>query len=95
MRDHPGGVTVLAVNAGSTPRELDLTLAGEQYALTARDLDSATIDLNGHELRAGADGALPGITGAKAPAGRLALPPASITFIAFPDAGNKASSLAK
>jgi len=91
MRDHSGGVTVLAINAGATARELKVPLAGERYTLTARDLDSTTVELNGHELRAGADGTLPRIAAIKVRAGRIMLPPASITFAAFPKAGNKAS----
>jgi heparanase len=90
MRDHKGGVTVLAINAGATIREIEAPLAGEQYTLTAKDLDSTTVELNGHELRASADGTLPRIVGVKVRAGRIALPPMSITFVAFPEAGNQA-----
>ena len=91
LRDHPGGVAVLAINAGSTARELLVPQAGERYTLTARDLDSRSVELNGHELRATGDGTLPRITGIQVRAGRISLPPASITFIAFPRADNKAS----
>jgi hypothetical protein len=90
MPDRRGGVTVLAINAGATPRELQVPVAGERYTLTAKELDSRTVELNGGELRAGADGSLPRIDGVAFRAGRLQLPATSITFAAFPDAGNKA-----
>lgn len=91
MRDHPGGVTVLAINAGATARDLYVPMAGERYTLTAKDLDSTTVELNGRELHVATDGTLPRIKGAKAGSGRITLPPASITFVAYPKAGNKAS----
>jgi hypothetical protein len=90
LRDRPGGVTVLAINTGSAARELQAPIPAERYTLTARDLDSRTVQLNGHELQATADGKLSGIAGVPARAGRLPLPPASINFLTFPDAANKA-----
>ena len=90
MRDRPGGVTVLAINAASTSQDVEAPLPGERYTLTAKELESAAVELNGRELRAASDGALPPLEGVSVRAGRLRLAPASITFVAFPNAGNKA-----
>jgi hypothetical protein len=90
MRDQPGGVTVLAIHAGTAAKEIEAPLAGERYTLTAKDMQSTTVELNGRELQAGADGTLPQISGVAVKAGRVSLPPTSITFLAFAHAGNPA-----
>jgi heparanase len=90
MRDHTGGVTVLAINAGQTPRDLEIAMSGERYTLTATELQGRTVQLNGHDLQAAEDGAVPSIAGTSFSAGRLALPPTSSTFLAFRRAGNQA-----
>ena len=89
MRDRPGGVAMLAINAGSTLQELEVSIPGERYTLTAEELESTAVQLNGHDLEAGGDGALPPLTGMQIRAGRLRLAPASITFVAFPEADNR------
>ncbi|HTX36642.1 MAG TPA: hypothetical protein VME43_16555 [Bryobacteraceae bacterium] len=88
--DRPGGVTVLAINAGTTSRDLEVPLRAERYTLSAAQPDTSAVQLNGHTLEAGSDGGLPPLTGIPIRAGRLSLPPASITFLAFPEAGNPA-----
>jgi hypothetical protein len=90
LPDRRGGVSVLAINAGSSPREIEAPAGGERYTLTAKALESRTVELNGRELQAGADGTLPSIAGAAFRAGKLALQPTSITFLAFPQAANAA-----
>jgi len=90
MRDRNGGVAVLAINAGSAPRELTVPLAGERYTLTAGELESRAVQLNRLELHDGADGALPRIQGTPVRAGRVSLPATSITFVTLPGAGNEA-----
>lgn len=90
MPNRPGGVTVLAINAGKTPQDLDIPVAGERYTLTAKELERTAAQLNGRELRAHDDGALPPLNGVPIRAGGMTLAPASITFVAFPKAGNRA-----
>jgi hypothetical protein len=90
MRDRPGGVTVPAINAGVTSHDLDAPLSGKRYTLTARELESKAVQLNGRELQAGSDGVLPPVEGLSVRAGHLRLAPKTITFVTFPDAGNKA-----
>ena len=89
MRDHPGGVTVLAVNAGSAPRDLNTGMTGERYTLTAPELQGTAVELNGHKLEANSDGTLPALGAVPVPAGPLHLAGTSITFVAFPRAGNQ------
>jgi len=91
LRGKPGGVALLAVNADrSTSFELSLPTSAERYTLSAGDLMGNRIALNGQELKLGADDSLPAITGKPVGAGNVDLAPASITFLAFPTAGNVA-----
>jgi hypothetical protein len=89
LRNHPGGVTVLAINTSRTePATVSLPLASERFTLTAPKLEDTHVQLNGHELALGTGGALPNLKGDHAPAGRVELAPVSITFLAIADAHN-------
>jgi heparanase len=89
LRDHPGGVAVLAVNTDrEAPHALNVAAKSERYTLSAKDLLSATVALNGTELKLGAGDALPSLTGQPVGAGDVQLEPASITFLAIPNARN-------
>jgi hypothetical protein len=90
LRDHPGGVAVLAINASRTDSRT-LTLPGKysQYTLTSSDLLTPTVMLNGVELKLTDDGNLPALNGA-AHKGAATLSPASITFFALDGAKNNA-----
>ncbi|MCC7154299.1 MAG: hypothetical protein IT161_06975 [Bryobacterales bacterium] len=91
LRDHPGGVALLAVNIDKhAPLEIAIPAPSERYTLTAPELTSGTVLLNGSALRTSAAGDLPAVRGKAAPAGTIELPPASITFLAVPSAGNAA-----
>jgi heparanase len=89
LRHQPGGVALLAINADRTASQ-ELTVPGksERYILTAKDLMDNKVELNGRELDVSADGDLPQLKGKAQPAGRVLLAPASITFLAIPNAGN-------
>lgn len=91
MRDTPGGVTVVALNT-SKDRAQTITLptTAESYRVTSPDLFSSTTLLNGQELKAGANGALPSMQGAAVKQGAGTLPPLSITFFTMPAAKNAA-----
>lgn len=90
LRDAPGGVAILAINTDrERGRTLGLPVSAERYSLTADAPESRSVRLNGKPL-ALVDGALPAIGGAAAPAGYLLLEPASISFLAVPEAGNGA-----
>ena len=86
---HPGGVTLLAINADTASgQSLSIPYSAKRYTLTARSLSDKQVLLNGIELRLGDDDSLPELKSAETKAGSISLPPASITFLAFPRAGN-------
>jgi hypothetical protein len=91
LRDRPGGVALVAINLDrSTPGALDLPTAAQRYTLSADQLQSGGVKLNGRPLALGADDQLPALVPARAGRGPVILAPASITFLALPDAGNPA-----
>jgi hypothetical protein len=82
-------VAVLAINADrEAAHDLAAPLPSSRYTLSAKDLLGESVELNGSQLKLGAQDVLPKMTGKPAPAGPLALAPASITFLAFPNADN-------
>jgi hypothetical protein len=89
LRDKPGGVTVLVINANSiSPQSIDVPLAAERYTITAGTLLSKQVQLNGNELNLGTDDALPQLAGKPTESGNLIFAPVSITFLAIPNASN-------
>jgi hypothetical protein len=89
LRGTPGGVALLVINNDKgASRTLSIPLAGERYTLSASDLQSKTVQLNGNELKLGADDVLPTLTGVPTTAGDLTFEPLSITFLAIPGAKN-------
>jgi len=90
LRKQPGGVALLAINAGNASHSLDLPLPSSRYTLTSDDLLSTRVSLNGNALNLVEDGSLPPIEGVAAEPGRQDFPPISITFLAIPEANNSA-----
>lgn len=89
LRKQAGGVAVLAINADKdSSQTLRIPAEAERYTLTAEHLLDATVELNGKRLEPGADDALPVLSGLPVHSGTITLAPASITFLAFPKAGN-------
>jgi heparanase len=89
LRNHPGGVVLLAINADrATSQALQVPAKSQRYSLTAKDLLSTEVDLNGSELNVGPTGDLPQFTGKPQAAGTVTFAPASITFLAITNAGN-------
>lgn len=85
-----GGVTVLALNTDEkSAHTISLPKAAERYTLTAPELTSTRVLLNGVELRPASDGAVPRLHGEPIAAGKIQLAPASITFLSMRSAGNK------
>ncbi len=90
LRGHPSGVTLMAINTNrTTPEFIALPLPADRYTLTAQTLEDSQVQLNGHELALGASDELPRLQGNRTPSGALELAPASITFLAVADAGNR------
>lgn len=85
-----GGVTVVALNTDTSHEgAVTIPLAGGRLTLTALELTSTAVLLNGTELQAGSDGSLPALKEMPAQAGTQHLAPGSITFLTFPSAHNK------
>jgi hypothetical protein len=89
MKGTKGGVALLALNTDTkSARTLSIPVSAERYTLTATDLGSENVLLNGSALQAEKDGSLPLIKGKRVEAGALELAPQSITFLAMPSARN-------
>jgi hypothetical protein len=89
LRDRPGGVALLVINLDrAASQSLELAGPAERYTLSANDLLDTTVQLNGRELRLGADDAMPELAGERTRSGHLTFAPATITFLNFPKAGN-------
>lgn len=101
MKDHPGGVTLLALNLSRADRQtLKLPADARRYTLTASPLMDQSIQsdvlmshsvlLNGKELTLSANGDVPVPASIAAPKGEITFPAASITFLTFAEANNPA-----
>jgi hypothetical protein len=89
LRDHPGGVTLLAINLSRTETKIiDLPMAADIYVLTAPELGKGEVQMNGQELQLRSDDELPDLRGKRVSAGRIDLKPASISFLVVSDARN-------
>jgi hypothetical protein len=89
LRGHAGGVALLVVNAdrehafdGAVPME------SIRSTLTASDLESSSVELNGKTLELDKNDDLPEMNGEPARAGQMSFAPESITFLAIAKAGN-------
>ena len=89
LRGKPGGVTIMALNLEPTAASIAASGQAEIYALTALDLTSKTVLLNGRPLALGSDDSLPAITPVKQNARRVTLAGHSVNFITLPNAGNR------
>jgi heparanase len=89
LRDHPGGVALLVINADEH-RDLDITLPSdaERYTLTAKQLQDTAVQLNGTTLELNGAGDLPQLSGEPIRAGRVRFAPASISFVTAANASN-------
>jgi hypothetical protein len=91
LRNHPGGVALLAINADrNAAHEITLPQASERYVLSSDNLTSSQVSLNGVDLTLTSTRNLPQITGTPTPAGTLTLAPTTITFFGVDKANNSA-----
>jgi len=89
LKDKPGGVAVLVINANSSAAQsLNIPATSERYSLSATNLTSTQVKLNGHPLALGPDDSLPALISVPTNAGDLTFAPSSITFLAIPQAKN-------
>ncbi|QFI77225.1 hypothetical protein F8237_17675 [Bradyrhizobium betae] len=91
LRDKPGGVALLAINnSRSASTAIDLDAASLRYTLTADPVQSETVKLNDAVLELGPNDALPELKAQATAAGSVTFAPATITFLAMPEAANTA-----
>lgn len=89
LRQHPGGVALLAINLDrAASYAISLPTRSERYTLTATHLQDRTVELNGKALKVDANGDVPKLSGMPVKAGRITFAPTSITFLAVPGAKN-------
>lgn len=89
-RDAPG-VALLVINTDrDAPHALTLADASERYTLDAANLQDGSVRLNGGPLALAADDKLPRLSSAPTAAGRVTFAPATISFLAIPEANNPA-----
>jgi len=89
LNDTPGGVVLLAINTDrGAARTITVSANSERYTLTAPELEGTHVDLNGKELQLGAGDSIPQLKGIGVPAGEIALPAATITFLVIRNAHN-------
>ncbi|MCB0688532.1 MAG: hypothetical protein KDC53_18460, partial [Saprospiraceae bacterium] len=77
------GKTVLILNTLNESTMISLPASAKQYLLTADELLTKKINLNGEELQLRVNDALPDIKGTTVKKGDLSLPPYSIVFLTF------------
>jgi hypothetical protein len=91
MKNQPGGVTLLVINLSRTDTQtLSVPEKSQRYTLTAAELTSHTVQLNGKDLTLSANGDVPTPAGIATPKSKLTLPVASITFLTLAGANNPA-----
>jgi hypothetical protein len=88
LRGAPGGVALLAINLTDARSSVTVDSAADLYALTAPELQSRTVLLNGQPLALGPDDALPDIRPVAQRGRRITLEPTSLNFIALSQVDN-------
>jgi hypothetical protein len=84
-------VALLVINTDrDAPHAVMLPAPSVRYALDAADLLDEHVRLNGHPLALAPGDELPAIEGVPAAGDTVTFAPATITFLAIPEAGNHA-----
>lgn len=86
--DTDGGVTLLAINLKDSPAQIAVEGPIELYAMTAPELLSKTVLLNGQPLEMGEDDSVPDIVPVSMDVDTVDLAPTSVNFIVVPGANN-------
>ncbi len=93
QRHNVDGVTLLAINLKDSEDALTVLGPADVYVLTAPELQSRTVNLNGDPLRLTATEALPAILPNRVLNNTIALQPTSVTFIVLPKSNNGACQI--
>ena len=89
LQKYSGGVTFLVINTDRQQvHEITLPADAERYTLSAKQLQDRSVELNGKTLELTSDSDIPEFVGQRTRAGRISFAPASITFLAIPNANN-------
>jgi Glycosyl hydrolase family 79, N-terminal domain len=90
QRRTPGGVVLLVINNDPQhAHELTLAIASARFTLDAATLQSGTVRLNGQLLDADAVDQFPRTSGTAASPGLTIFAPATVSFVAIPNAKNR------
>jgi len=90
LRNHPGGVALLAINTSKVDAMLlHIPTTSERFTLTAQKLMDKQVQLNGKVLKLGVNDTLPDMKRVAIHSGRITFAPESITFLAMPKANNE------
>ena len=83
LKGSSDGFAVLVVNPKEMETTIEIPSGAQQYLLTADDILSKTIKLNGKVLKLNSDDTLPELRGESIKIGDVVIPPRSIMFLAF------------
>jgi heparanase len=83
LKNASNGYAVLLVNPKDTDLSIQIPSIANQYLLSAEDILSKDVHLNGTFLKLNPDGTLPEINGKEIQAGKLVIPAKSIMFLTF------------
>ena len=83
LKGSSDGFGVLLVNPSETESTISIPAKAEKYLLTADELQSKTLRLNGEILELTSEGKLPHVSGESIPEGAVKIPAYSILFLAI------------
>lgn len=83
LKNKPNGRSLLILNTNATETSVTIPADADQYLMTADELMTKEVKLNGQELRLASNDEVPVIKGQKVKAGKVQLPAHSILFLTF------------
>lgn len=83
LKGYKNGIALLIINTNSQAAQFNLSHGATVYTLTAKNLNSGDVQLNGIDLKLNSNGTLPEIKGKHDHPGFVLIPATSISFITF------------
>ena len=83
LKGYKNGIALLIINTNSQAAQFHLSHGATVYTLTAKNLNSGDVQLNGIDLKLNSNGTLPEIKGKHDQPGYVSIPATSISFIVF------------
>jgi heparanase len=83
LKNKSKGKTVMVLNTNKSATSINIPSGASQYLLTAEDILSKKVSLNGTELKLNSNDELPVVKGKSIKKGRVELPAQSIMFLTF------------